>query len=89
MPITESRIAAVFGSGAAPDAPANATGSAVQKIAELDAALAELADENREGGETRAQAYARILTERPEIYDRYELAKRKIMASHGFDGGVE
>lgn len=89
MPITESRITAIFGSGAAPDAPANATGSAVQKIAKLDAALAELADENREGGETRAQAYARILSERPEIYDRYELAKRKIMADHGFDGGAE
>lgn len=89
MPITEKRIAEVFGSDTAPEAPTTATGSAVQKIAKLDAALAELADENREGGETRAQAYARILTERPEIYDRYELAKRKIMASHGFEGGVE
>ena len=89
MPITEKRIAEVFSAGPAPDAPTTATGSAVQRIAKLDDAMAELADENREGGESRAQSYARLLTERPELYDRYELAKRKIMAEHGFDRGVE
>lgn len=86
MPITEKRISEIFGATPADDAPTTATGSAVQKIAKLDSTLAELADENREGGETRAQAYARILSERPEIYERYEIAKRKIMADHGFDG---
>lgn len=89
MPITEKRIAEIFGSDPAADAPTTATGSAVQKIAKLDAALAELADENREGGETRAQAYARLLTEMPSIYEKYEARKRRIMAEHGFDGGVE
>jgi hypothetical protein len=89
MPITEKRIAEIFGPGTAPDAPTTATGSAVQKIAKLDAAMAELADENREGGESRAQSYARLLSEMPQLYERYEAKKREIMAEHGFDGGGE
>ena len=89
MALTQKRIDAIFGSDAATDAPTTATGSALARIAKLDAAMAELADENREGGESRASAYAKMLAEQPALYDRYEARKRQIMAEHGFDGGAE
>lgn len=73
--------------GKVPDPPETPEGKVIGLTKAMDDKLDALVSKHRTAGETHEQAYDRLLRENPQLADRYQEEKAKILKAHGIPNG--